>query len=189
MRGRLTRTLALGAIVALSACASLLPTAETLTGEGWQDFAQARDRFETIKPYESTRGTVHEMGMDPFKNPIVTLLTYSDLIQRFGTGSVLRPEQLERGVRDCFEAGKRCTGYLLQQRQEHRKRIGNFWLDLLNFKRQTDIEGWSFNALIVFVDDQVVHTLYGGQPRIHGHESSLNPLGPLQALGERALRR
>ena len=35
------------------------------------------------------------------------------------------------------------------------------------------------------IDDMVVYTLYGGQPRIHEHEVTRNPLGPLQGLGER----
>ena len=56
-----------------------------------------------------------------------------------------------------------------------RKRVGNFWLDSLNFYRDTDVTGWSFNALVLFVDERVVYTLYGGQPRVHEREVTRNP--------------
>jgi hypothetical protein len=71
--------------------------------------------FVKIHPFETHRPDVHGMGLDPFKNPSVSLLTYSDLVQRFGTGNVLRADQLERGIRECMESGKRCTGYQLNQ--------------------------------------------------------------------------
>jgi hypothetical protein len=86
-------------------------------------------------------------------------------------------------VRRCLTAGKACSGYAIALRQSRRKRIGNFWLDSLNFYRDTDITGWSFNALVLFVDDKVVYTLYGGQPRLHEREITRNPLGPLQGWG------
>jgi hypothetical protein len=170
----------------LGACASLLPAGETRIGLGWTDFEHARQAFEEIQPYRSNRADVHAMGLDPFKNPSVSMLSYSDVLQRFGTGNILRPDQLERGVRECMESGKRCTGYQLSQRELRQKRIGNVWLDLFNFKRETEAEGWSFNGLIVFVDDQVVITMFGGQPKIHESTVQQNPLGPFQSLPERA---
>jgi hypothetical protein len=69
-------------------------------------------------------------------------------------------------------------------RRTSRKRIGNFWLDSFNFYRETDVTGWSFNALVLFVDDLVVYTLHGGQPRVHDKEVTKNPLGPLQGWGQ-----
>lgn len=53
-------------------------------------------------------------------------------------------------------------------------------MDIFNFRRETDITGWTFNAMILMVDDLVVYTLHGGQPRIHEKEVSRNPLGPIQ---------
>jgi hypothetical protein len=175
-----------GLLTVLAGCNSLLPQGSTEAGQAWSSFDQAKSSIESIRPFESRREDVHALGLDPYKNATVTLLTYSDLVQRFGTGNALRAEQLERGVRECFEAGRRCAGYQVQQRVVQRKRVGSFWLDMLNFRRETDTDGWSFNALIVFVDDLVVMTLYGGQPKIHEHEVSRNPLGPLQGAAEAA---
>jgi hypothetical protein len=183
---RQTASLICFAAVLLNACTNLLPAGETRVGLGWVDFEHAREAFEAIHPYRSSRADVHSMGLDPFKNPSVSMLSYSDVLQRFGTGNILRPEQLERGVRECMESGKRCTGYQLNQRELKQKRIGSVWLDLFNFRRETESEGWSFNGLIIFVDDQVVITLFGGQPKIHELTIQENPLGPLQSLPERA---
>ena len=69
-----------------------------------------------------------------------------------------------------------------------RNRYGNFWADLFNFKRKTDIVGWRFNAVLLITGDVVVYKLTGGQPTIHEHEESNNPLGPLQSAGEAILR-
>lgn len=69
-----------------------------------------------------------------------------------------------------------------------RNRYGSFWADMLNFTRKTDIVGWRFNAVVLITDDVVVYKLTGGQPAIHEHEESTNPLGPFQGAGERILR-
>lgn len=39
-------------------------------------------------------------------------------------------------------------------------------------------------ALLVFVDDQLVYELLGGQPTIQEVEAHSNPLGPLQGWGK-----
>ena len=64
------------------------------------------------------------------------------------------------------------------------RRVGNFWLDTFNFVRVTDSTGWDYNALILFIDDRVVYTLDGGQPRISKRDRTRNPLGPLQTWGD-----
>jgi hypothetical protein len=63
-------------------------------------------------------------------------------------------------------------------------RVGNFFLDFLNFKRHTLTTGWKFSALIVVVDDKVVYKQWTGQPKIESTELRSNPLGPLQGMGE-----
>jgi hypothetical protein len=183
--GKIMRQIACLTSILLSACSAILPEGETRVGTGWRDFEHAREAFETIQSYRSGRLDVHTMGLDPFKNTSVAILSYSDILQRFGTGNGLLPDQLERGVRECMEGGRRCSGYQVSVREVKSRRVGNAWLDLFNFKRQTDSDGWSFNGLIVFVDDQVVLTLHGGQPKIHESTIQKNPLGPLQTLPER----
>lgn len=176
------------ALLALGGCSTLLPRAHNAIQGGWQSFEAARDAIEAIKPYETRRTALHEAGIDPYSNPTVTILTYSDLVQRLSPGSALRAEQMDRGIRDCLLAGKNCVGYSIVQRRVDRDRVGNFWLDTFNFRRDVNVTGWSFNALVVMVDDLVVYTLHGGQPVIRERELTRNPLGPFQGWGEPAMQ-
>ena len=186
--GLLRRLAALAATVTalgLSAgCQSLLPDAATRTDVPWQNYEEARQAIQRIKPYETTRAELAAMGLDPAQNPAILILSYSEILQRFAAGSALKPEDYDRGIRDCLTAGKDCVAYSLQIRRVRRERVGNFWLDSLNFLRETDVTGWSFNALVIMVDDVVVYTLHGGQPNIREHERVRNPLGPLQGWGD-----
>ena len=165
-------------------CAALLPQAQSSTQHGWKSFDEAKAAIERIEPYRTTRADLKSAGIDPYQNSGITILTYSDVIQRFTTGAILRADELEPGIRDCLRAGRRCTAYSIVQRHVKRDRIGNFFLDSLNFKRDTDVSGWTFNALVVFVDDSVVYTLHGGQPNLKEQEVTRNPLGPLQSWGD-----
>ena len=48
--------------------------------------------------------------------------------------------------------------------------------------KSPDLSGWSFNGIILIVDEHVVYTLYGGRPKVHTEETSRQPLGPLRNL-------
>jgi hypothetical protein len=167
----------------LAGCSALLPRAEFATQETWHDYEASRAAIEAIVPMHSTRAELAAAGIDPHRNAGVTILNVSDVMQRFAAGSSIPLDDLDEGVRRCLTVGKSCTGYSIALKRSSRKRVGNFWLDSLNFYRETDVTGWSFNALILFVDDLVVYTLHGGQPRVHEREVAKNPLGPLQGWG------
>ena len=186
LRQRLVRAGAAAFLLGLlSACQALLPEMNSKTQVPWETFEAARDAIERVKVNQTRREQLTADGLDPYTNPAVTLLTYPDIVQRFAVGSAVRPEELDRGIRECLAAGKRCAGYSIVARKSKRERVGNFWLDSLNFRQETDISGWTFNALIIIVDDIVVFTVFGGQPRIREHEVMRNPLGPLQGWGEK----
>ena len=95
-----------------------------------------------------------------------------------------RPDRLDQGLRQCLEAGKACTGYFLSVKDVRRDRVGNFWQDTAGFKRTVEVSGWSFNALVLMVNERVVYTLYGGQPKLLEHEVTRQPLGPVQNFGD-----
>ncbi|MEX2198121.1 MAG: hypothetical protein WD886_04875 [Burkholderiales bacterium] len=172
------------ALAGLAGCASLLPSADVATQQSWGNFEEARAAIERIVPKTTTRAELSAAGIDPLQNAAVTILGLPDVMQRFSVGSAVEAQDLDAGIRACLTAGNDCTGYAIFVRRNERKRIGNFWLDSLNFRRETDITGWTFNALILFVGETVVYTVNGGQPRIHEKEVTRNPLGPLQSFGE-----
>ncbi len=172
------------ALAFLSGCQALLPKASDATQVPWRTFDEARAAVEAIQPFDTHKSTLLTNGFDPFRNPSVTILTYPEIVQRFAAGNAMLPDEYEKGIRQCLVAGKACSGYSIAVKRLKHDRIGNFWLDLLGFVRRTDITGWSFNAMILFVDDTAVYRVYGGQPSLHELQVKRNPLGPLQSLGD-----
>ena len=171
-------------LAALSGCAALLPDSKVATEDSWKSFDDAQAAIEKIVPYRTRRPELAAAGMDPRANPAITILSFADVVQKFAVGSAVDAKTLDAGIRDCLAAGKSCSGYSVNVRSSRRNRIGNFWLDVTNFRREVDVTGWTFNALILLVDDRVVYTLHSGQPKMHEREVSRNPLGPLQGIGE-----
>jgi len=170
-------------LATLAGCAALLPRGTDKTLQPWSSYADAYSAIDHIVPYQTTRQTLSEQKIDPSVNPSITILSYTDLLQRLNAVAAVAPDHLERGIADCLNSGKRCTAYSIEVRQVETKRIGNFWLDLLSFHRRTRTTGWSFTGLIIFVDDVAVFALAGGQPNIKTEQVSRNPLGPIQGVG------
>ena len=173
---------ALCAAVLAAGCAELLPKSRSEVSSGWHSFDEARAAIEGIVPGQTTAAGLRALGIDPYASPNVQLLTFSDIALRFPLN--IPAERLDQGLRQCFEAGKACTGYSIGVREVKRDRVGGFWQDTLGFKRVVDVSGWSFNALVLMVDERVVYTLYGGQPNLREQEVTRQPLGPAQNFGE-----
>ncbi len=148
----------------------------------WSSFEQARETVERIMPGRTTAAELGVMGIDPYASANVQLLSFSDILLRFPNAGSL--DRLDTGLRQCLEAGKACTGYAIAARDTRRHRVGNFWADAFRFKRVVDVSGWSFNAIVLMVDDRAVYTLYGGQPHLREQEVTRHPLGPLQDWGD-----
>lgn len=176
------------AAILAAACGSLLPRSEVVTDSPWKSFKDAELAFDEIVPYITMAEDLKRLHLDPAENPNVTILSYSDILKRFVPSSAVAPETLDGGVLDCLRAQAGCNGYEVDHRVIHRRRHGNFFADMLNFNRETEVTGWRFNAVVLVVDGVVVYKLTGGQPAIHEHEESRNPLGPLQGAGEGLLR-
>ncbi len=183
MLTRVLAALALAGALA-SGCADLLPKSRMEVASPWGSFERARASIDRIVPYTTTRTDLAAMGIDPYASPNVRLLTYSDIVLRFPLGGTIGPEKLDPGLRKCLEAGKTCSGFAITAQDIRRDRIGDFWLDALNFRREVSVSGWTFNALILLVDEHVVYTNYGGQPLVKESETTRQPLGPIQGWGE-----
>ncbi len=168
----------------MTACSSLLPVASDTTRVPWARFDDARLAIEQLEPDISRRSELMADGFDPYHNPAVTILSWPDLLQRFANINAIRGNELDHGLQRCLVAGKRCSGLSINVRKTRRERIGNFWLDSLAFRREILVTGWTFNALIVFVDDVVVYRSFGGQPRLEEFSVTRNPLGPIQGWGD-----
>jgi hypothetical protein len=170
-------------VAVLSGCSSLLPTRETATETPWKNFDEAMRMFNAITPFKTTTVDLKALGLDPFAQENITILNYSDLIRRFAVPGTNSLADLDAGLRQCIEAAQNCQGYEIEQREIHHDRTGNFWLDLLNFRRIVKTSGWRFTATLVINRDLVVYKVWSGQPAIREVEDVRNPLGPAQGIG------
>ena len=160
-------------------CSSLLPRSESETEAPWKTFEEVKRTFDSIEPGRTTLAELKLLGYDQDVNPNVTVLNYTDVLNKFAPSAV-RDEYLEPGIRECIHMLTKCNGYALDHRQIRRDRVGNFFLDVVNFKRRTAVTGWRFGAVVVVVDSRVVHKSWSGVPAISEVEQNMNPLGPLQ---------
>jgi hypothetical protein len=181
LRRVLTACLVASAALA-SGCAALLPESKAEVSSPWRSFVEAEAAILALERGNASVSELRARGIDPYTSPNIQLLTFSDIALRFPLH--LSAEQLDPGLRKCFTAGKACTGYWINVRETRRDRVGNFWQDAFGFKRQVQVTGWSFNALLLIVDDRVVYTLHGGQPSVREHEMAKQPLGPFQTFGD-----
>jgi len=176
------RNLAAVLLVLLAGCSSWLPRSHESTNSPWLNYQEAQKAFDKIVPGETLAVELKDMALDPSSNPNITILNYSDVLRRFLANQSISLNDLDTGVRECVSAKIGCKGFEVNQKILQKNRNGNFFLDLLGFKRQTAINGWAFSGLILIKDGVVIYKLTGGQPSIVSQESSQNPLGPVQAL-------
>ncbi len=184
----MARAVAAGVCLLAGGCTTLLPSSRTEVVSVWSSYDDAVKSLATVAPYLSTRQSVHAQGLDPGRNPAITVLHFADVLQRFAAATLIKPEDVDRGIRDCLKAGKQCGGYIIAVEKLHRRRVGSFWLDSLNFRRETVTTGWRVDVLLVFVDDALVYKLVGGRPLVSEVELRRNPLGPLQGWGDQTLQ-
>ena len=178
-----------GLVMSLGACSSLLPTESKATQTRWTSYEQAESEFASIKSGETTLRQLKVMGIDPATTPNIALLSHADLLRRLEAVAAFGEPALDPAMRVCVAARQKCYAYHLEQTLLKRNRVGNFWLDMLNFKRITDVTGWQFDALIIISNDLVVYKTWSGKQNIHEIESEHHPLGPLQGIGSSVMRR
>ena len=182
----MTRFLAVVLLLPLaSGCSFLLPRQHEASHSTWETYQEAQQAFDKLKPGETTVIELKDMSLDPASNPNITILNYTDVLRRFLISQSITLNDLDEGVRICVTAKASCRGFEVNQKILRKQRHGWFLLDILAFKRDTEISGWAFSGLILMKDDVVVYKLTGGQPSIVGNESTQNPLGPVQALTSR----
>lgn len=169
---------------ACAGCETLLPKSQDQLPSRWHSYDEAKASIEAIVPGTTRASDLAAMGLDPYVDHNIQLLTYSDVVLRFPLGSGVSAEQLDEGLRECLTAGKSCTGYAIVARDIQHDHTGPFLQDALGFKRVIETRGWTFNALVLLVDDRVVYILYGGQPNLYERQVTRQPLGPAQNVGD-----
>ena len=159
-------------------CAGLLPRGKAISESPWPMYADAKAAFDAIVVGKTTTADLKELGFDVKKSPNLKVLNYLDIA---ASVQAIPISQLDPGLQACLIARSDCRAYVFEPIRSYSKRVGNFWLDILNFRRKTHETGWRFKALIVFVNDHVAYKLSSGEPQVDQLQDQINPLGPFQS--------
>lgn len=159
-------------------CTNLLPRSKAITESPWEEYAAAKESYDSITIGKTTVEDLQKLGFDIKSSPNIKILNYLD-ISAMLLG--IQAKDLDPGLQACLGARSDCRAYVFEPKRSYSKRVGNFWLDILNFKRKTHETGWRFKALVVFVNHHVAYKLSSGEPKIDQITDQVNPLGPLQA--------
>lgn len=177
MASGLSRLSLLAAGVLLAGCSSLLPSTKEETITSWHRFEEIKTAYDRIAT-GNTKADLKELGFDIDDSPNLKILSYLDVAAMI---QAIPITELDPGLQECLRARDECRAYVIEQQRLRTKRIGNFWGDIFNFYRETDISGWHFKALLVLINDRVTYKLWSGTPSLETHREERNPLGPLQS--------
>jgi len=172
-------------VALVTGCSGLLPRTTNVTQGPWASYRDMQLTFDKIVPGKTTEAELKELQLCPESNPNIAIINYSEILARFLPNPSLTLADLDSGVRDCIAAKTGCRGLTLTHKHTVRNREGNFFADVLGFKRETQITGWAFNGLILMKDRVVIYKLTGGQPQIQEYEHVTSPLGPVMGIGQR----
>ena len=178
----------LSAAPLLASCAALLPTSKVEVQTPWRDYTEAQALFGKIAVNHTRAEDLKALGIDAASVPNIAQLNHADLLRRFADGPAMDIDMIDEGLRACLRKHQKCTAIEIEESHLQRERIGNFWLDFLNFRRETKISGGKFDAFFVLDDGLVVYKVWSGKPMVRELEESRNPLGPFQGVGETTLR-
>jgi len=175
-------------LLMVAGCASLLPHSTITTRSPWENFDRAKETYDKIIPGVTNVNDLKKLGFDPFMEPNIRIMNVTEVINLFLPNPSLKKEDLDPGIQKCINSKDRCTAYLITPSTLYVKRVGNFWLDLFTFKRQTINTGWEFKGLITLVDNVVTYRdPPGGRPLIDTNQVDVKPLGPAQEIGTAVL--
>ena len=163
-------------------CQSLHSSENMRSVTTWESFDQAEAAFDKIVPNETRVEDLKALGFCPHTSPNIKILNYLDIMQRFIPNSSVTKEDLHPVVRSCIELKEGCMGYELDLEIIRKKRFGSLALDMTGFKKETQINGWDYKALLLIKDGVVVYKLRSGRPSVDKIERKVKPLGPVQEI-------
>ncbi|MDD2733572.1 MAG: hypothetical protein PHF56_06490 [Desulfuromonadaceae bacterium] len=167
-------------MIAVSGCVALLPHSTTVTNSPWKSYKDVVDAYNKVTPSKSTVHDIKKLGFNIYSTSNLKILSFVDIAVATST---LKRDDLGAGIDFCLKVREQCTGYIFEPQVVNSHRYGNFWLDTFNFKKKTRESGWRIRASFLIVDSVVVEKFWYGEPLISLDKEVVNPLGPLQELG------
>lgn len=178
-------TVAVIAMLSLVGCGSLtlLPQQTDTANGGFKTYAELRTAFDQIAPGRTRASQLTRIGFDSSASN-VEVLSYLGVIERFMPRDSVKFDQLAPPVRACILAQDRCTAYVFRPSITEAHRTGDTMLDVLGFDRTTVSKGWSAEVTLLVQDGRVAYKLMSGKPNIETTQEKVQPLGPLQDVGQ-----
>jgi len=181
------RTAAMVAVLvtlALVGCGtSLLPQQSENSNGGFKTYAELRTAYDHVVPGKTRASQLTQIGFDAAQ-PNVEVLSYLGVIERFMPRDSVKFDHLAPPVRACILAQDRCTAYVFKPSITENHRTGDTMLDVLGFDRTTVSKGWSAEVTLLVQDGRVAYKLMSGTPNISSTTEKVQPLGPLQDVGQ-----
>lgn len=166
----------------------LLPHETKQASTAFQTYEQVQAAYTDIVPGQTRLTDLPKLGFDTATTPNVEVLSYLGVIERFMPRSTMSFDHLAPPVQSCIESQDRCSAFVFHPQHVESRRIGNIFLDLLGFERETVDSGWSAEVVLLMQDGHVAYKLMSGRPRIEDTHDSITPLGPLQDIGNTVTR-
>lgn len=164
----------------VAGCAALLPHSSSVTHSPWKSYKEVVDAYNTVVINKSTVTDIKKVGFNIYSTSNLKVLSFVDIA---AATSTLELKDMGRGITTCLKVRDQCSGYIFEPQVTKSDRYGNFWLDILNFRRKTRDSGWRFKATFLVVNSVVVEKFWYGEPLINLEKSIVNPLGPFQEIG------
>jgi hypothetical protein len=167
---------------------SLLPRRTDLSeDQNFQTYNQVQAAYASIVPGETREPDLAKLGFNAQIQPNAEVISYLGVIERFMPRDSIRYDHLATPVKACIEAQERCSAYVFRPSRLEQQRTGSIFLDLMGFERTTIDHGWAAEVVLLMQDGRVAYKVMSGKPNIEGYHDDIQPLGPLQDLGDQAV--
>jgi hypothetical protein len=167
---------------------SLLPHRSDLAeDQNFQTYDQVANAYQSIIPGQTREADLNKLGFNAALQPNAEVISYLGVIERFMPRDSIRFDHLAKPVRGCIEAQERCSAYVFRPSRLEQQRTGSIFLDLMGFERTTIDRGWTAEVVLLMQDGRVAYKVMSGKPHIEGYHDDIQPLGPLQNLGDQSV--
>lgn len=183
--------------LAISGCASLLPTTDKPVEVRWQSFKEVEAAYNMVRPGETTRLQLRVIGFDPKKVPNSKRIDYYATREiLMGNNPNIKIEDLPSEAQTCIRAGNLCAGEIYELNPMQTKEEGNFFANKTDYRVAKRTTGWMLNPTFFFLtkksgvesdDDIVVEKRKLDAPDINQLEVHEDKLGPAKAIGGGAM--
>ena len=176
--------------LALVGCGGLglLPYQTDIQTTNFNSYKAVEAAYLQVSPGDTKASDLTQIGFDAARAPNVEVLSYLGVIERFMPRDSIGFDKLDPAVQSCIEARDRCTAYVFRPERLHQERTGDFLLDVFGFERMTVETGWSAEVVFLVQDGRVAYKVMSGKPNIDDSHDKVQPLGPLQDIGDTVMR-